>query len=152
MKLSGLVHNSYIQHLWAIYSFPGSVCLFGADRSWENINRSQIQYMNMEIWRQNIINLFWKYWGLTVSFLGIHKLEPDIYTGFSPALHLQCINYKMPIYNYSTVKWALLAPDTKAVGGVKLSKEELAGGLSHRVHLQQGGGRQQHLQVLQCID
>ncbi len=24
------------------------------------------------------------------SFLGIHKLEPDIYIGFSPALHLQC--------------------------------------------------------------
>ncbi len=57
----------------------------------------------------------------------------------------------MPIYNYSTVKWALLAPDAKAVGGVKLSEEELAGGLSHRVHLQQGGGRQQHLQFLQCI-
>jgi hypothetical protein len=27
----------------------------------------------------------------TVSFLGIHKWEPDIYIGFSPALHLQCI-------------------------------------------------------------
>ncbi len=23
-------------------------------------------------------------------FLGIHKWEPDIYIGFSPALHLQC--------------------------------------------------------------
>jgi hypothetical protein len=27
-----------------------------------------------------------------VSFLGIHRLEPDIYIGFSPALHLQCRN------------------------------------------------------------
>jgi hypothetical protein len=27
---------------------------------------------------------------ITVSFLGIHKLEPDIDIGFSPALHLQC--------------------------------------------------------------
>jgi hypothetical protein len=27
--------------------------------------------------------------GITVSFLGIHKWEPDIYVGFSPALHLQ---------------------------------------------------------------
>jgi hypothetical protein len=26
---------------------------------------------------------------VTVSFLGIHKWEPGIYTGFSPALHLQ---------------------------------------------------------------
>ncbi len=25
-----------------------------------------------------------------VSFLGIHKWEPDIYIGLSPALHLQC--------------------------------------------------------------
>jgi hypothetical protein len=29
--------------------------------------------------------------GCTVSFLGIHKWEPDIYIGFSPALHLQCV-------------------------------------------------------------
>ena len=27
---------------------------------------------------------------ITVSFPGIHKWEPDIYIGFSPALHLQC--------------------------------------------------------------
>ncbi len=27
---------------------------------------------------------------LSVSFLGIHKGEPDICIGFSPALHLQC--------------------------------------------------------------
>jgi len=27
---------------------------------------------------------------ITVSFLGIHKRDPDIYIGFSPALHLQC--------------------------------------------------------------
>jgi hypothetical protein len=26
----------------------------------------------------------------TVLFLGIHKWEPYIYIGFSPALHLQC--------------------------------------------------------------
>jgi hypothetical protein len=29
---------------------------------------------------------------ITVSFLGIHKWEPDIYIGFSPALHMQCGN------------------------------------------------------------
>jgi hypothetical protein len=27
---------------------------------------------------------------IIVSFLGIHKWEPDIYIGFSLALHLQC--------------------------------------------------------------
>jgi len=29
--------------------------------------------------------------GCTVSFLGIYQWEPDIYSGFSPALHLQCM-------------------------------------------------------------
>ncbi len=28
---------------------------------------------------------------ITVTFLGIDKWEPDIYIGFSPDLHLQCI-------------------------------------------------------------
>ena len=28
---------------------------------------------------------------ITVSFLGIHKWEPEFYIGFSPALHLQCM-------------------------------------------------------------
>ncbi len=28
---------------------------------------------------------------LTVSFLGVHKWEPDIYIGLSLALHLQCV-------------------------------------------------------------
>ncbi len=28
---------------------------------------------------------------ITVSFLGIHKWKPEIYIGFSPALHLQCV-------------------------------------------------------------
>ncbi len=45
--------------------------------------------MNVEIVRQNIIILFWKYRDQAVSFLGVHKSEPDIYTGFSPALYLQ---------------------------------------------------------------
>ncbi len=51
--------------------------------------------MNVEIGRQNIIILFWKWRGRTVSFLGIHKSDfcysMDIYIGFSLALHLQCI-------------------------------------------------------------
>ncbi len=46
--------------------------------------------MNVEIGRQNIIILFWKEQGRAVSFLGIHKLELDIYIGISLALHLQC--------------------------------------------------------------
>jgi hypothetical protein len=45
--------------------------------------------MNVEIEGQNIIILFWTK-RRAVSFLGIHKLGPNIYIGFSPALHLQC--------------------------------------------------------------
>jgi hypothetical protein len=32
---------------------------------------------------------------ITVSFMVIHKWEPDIYIGLSPALHLQCIQQKI---------------------------------------------------------
>jgi hypothetical protein len=40
--------------------------------------------------------------GYAVSFLGIHKSEPDIYIGFSLALHLQCgvnLRYQRNINN-----------------------------------------------------
>jgi hypothetical protein len=46
--------------------------------------------MNVETGRQNIIILFWKERDHAASFMGIHKSEPAIYIGFSPALHLQC--------------------------------------------------------------
>jgi hypothetical protein len=46
--------------------------------------------MNVELGRQDNVILFWKSRGRTVSFLGIHKLEPAISIGFSSALHLQC--------------------------------------------------------------
>jgi hypothetical protein len=47
--------------------------------------------MKVKIGRQNIIILFLKQEGREVSFLGIHKSEPDNCIGFSPALHLQCL-------------------------------------------------------------
>jgi hypothetical protein len=53
-----------------------------------NINLSQIyESMNWETDNYNSVL------EITVLFLGIHKWEPDIYIGFSPALHalhLQC--------------------------------------------------------------
>jgi hypothetical protein len=45
--------------------------------------------MNNEIGRLNIIIYFGNK-DRAFSFLGIHKSEPDINIGFSPALHLQC--------------------------------------------------------------
>jgi hypothetical protein len=49
--------------------------------------------MSVGIERNNIIILFWKKGGCTqctASFLEIQNWEPDIYIGFSPAIHLQC--------------------------------------------------------------
>ncbi len=68
-------------YLWAVNTFPGSVCLFDCrkiGRPILGIYKSLKRYMNVEIGRQNIIILFWKYRGRTVSFLGIHKSEKDI--------------------------------------------------------------------------
>jgi hypothetical protein len=45
------------------------------------------------IGRQNILILIWKQGGCTVSFLGKHKFEADIYIGFSSALHLHFAVY-----------------------------------------------------------
>ncbi len=59
-----------------------------ADQSWEYISIAH-RYMNVETWRQKHYNSVLEIRGQAVSFLGIHKSEPDIYFGFSPALHLQ---------------------------------------------------------------
>jgi hypothetical protein len=47
--------------------------------------------MSVGIGRQNIKNSVFEIKRLHVSFLGIHKWEPDLYIGFSLALHLQCL-------------------------------------------------------------
>ncbi len=68
---------------WSTY-FPAPE---QADRSWKYINLSQIyQCRKCETENYNSVS------EMTVSFLGIHKWEPDIYKGFSPALHLQCVS------------------------------------------------------------
>ncbi len=66
---------------WSTY-FPAAE---QADRSWKYIILSQIyECWNRETEHNNSVL------EITVAFLGIHQREPDIYIGFSPALHLQC--------------------------------------------------------------
>jgi hypothetical protein len=79
-------------YLWAIYTFSGSVCLFGCNKIGRLIlgiiNRSQIHECGN--WETEHYNSVLKITRPCSLFLGIHKLEPDIYIEFSPALHLQC--------------------------------------------------------------
>jgi hypothetical protein len=73
--------------LRAIYLFPGSIysqdrstyfpATGKADRSWKYINLSQIyECRNWETEHYNSVL------EISVSFLGIHRWEPDIYIGF----------------------------------------------------------------------
>jgi hypothetical protein len=52
------------------------------------INLSQI-YDECRNWETEHYNSVLE---IIVSVLGIHKWEPDIYIGFSPALHFQCMH------------------------------------------------------------
>jgi hypothetical protein len=108
MKLLGLGPNFYIHVCVSDLYFP----------------RIAHRYINVEIWRQNIIILFWKKQGRgrAVSFLGIHKSEPDIYIGFSPALHLQC--------NELSVLLGIRRAETKD-GGAGQGKRQAAGKVQH---------------------
>jgi hypothetical protein len=75
-----------LMYLWAIYIFPGLVYLFGGSK----IGRMGIYKCgNWET--EHYSSILEKMWPYVVSFLGIHKSEPDIYSWFSPTLHLQCI-------------------------------------------------------------
>ena len=74
--------------LWAIYIFLRSVHKFScsriADLSWKYINLSHIyEWRNWETEHHNSVLK------ITVSFLRIHKWEPDVYIGFSLTLPLQ---------------------------------------------------------------
>ncbi len=62
-----------------------SRCRIGRPIKGKYINLSQIyECQNLEAEHYNSVL------EITVSFLEIHKWEPDIYIGFSLALHLQC--------------------------------------------------------------
>ncbi len=89
-ELRGLSHNFHI-HVSVSDLYIPRICPHislqqnRADRSWKYINFSQIyEYRNWETAHYNCVL------EITVSFLGIHKWEPDIYIGSSLALHLQC--------------------------------------------------------------
>ncbi len=75
--------------LRAIYIFPGALHIILCSR----IGRSILEYINLSQiygcrnWETEYYDSVLE---ITVSILGIHKWEPDIYIGFSPALHLQC--------------------------------------------------------------
>ena len=67
-----------------------------------------------------------------------------LYTALFKTLFLD-VKYFIARILFGTLSFFNQSPDAEAVGRVELSEEELAGGLPHRVHLQQRGRRQQHL-------
>jgi hypothetical protein len=122
-ELRGLSPNSYIHvsvsdlyiprigpHIWLLQnrqtileiykSLTDIVC-----RNWEAENYNSL----LEITRLH-----------TVSFLGIHKWEPDIYTGFSPALHLHCTLLLYPVHTVPVRQ-----PEGPGIPAVVLLLEEL---------------------------
>jgi hypothetical protein len=84
MKLRGLIPNFYIHiSVSDLYiSRMGLPILL------------QPQIHECGNWETEHYNSLLEIQSRTVSFLAIHKSKPDIYIGFSPALHLQCGNYE----------------------------------------------------------
>ncbi len=76
-------------YLWAIsLLFPGSICLLVCrkmDRQILGIYKSLTDTWMWKLGDRHYNSV------LAVSFLGIHKSEPDIYIGFSMTLHMQCV-------------------------------------------------------------
>jgi hypothetical protein len=75
--------------LWAIYIFPGSVHIFPCSRISRPILEKYINHSQIYECRDWETEHYYSVLEITLTFLGIHKWEPDIYIGFSPALHLQ---------------------------------------------------------------
>jgi hypothetical protein len=85
-ELRGLSFNLHI-HVYVsdLYISGPHIYLQQNRQTWKYINLSQIyECRNRETEHYNSV------FEITVSFLGMHKWEPDIYIGFSPALNLQC--------------------------------------------------------------
>jgi hypothetical protein len=75
------------------------------NRSWKYINLSQIYSYECRNWETEHYNSVLE---ITISFLGIQKWEPDIYIGFSPALHLQCGFFTACHYTNGDFDWYLV--------------------------------------------
>jgi hypothetical protein len=103
--------RSYIHVLAAIYIFPGTVCLCDCSKIGRPILGNYKSLTNTWMWKLGDRTL-WFIMDITnneavrtVSFLGIHKSEPNIYIGFSVAhsLHLQCIRNHISTNNVSYI-------------------------------------------------
>ncbi len=106
-NFAALVPISTFMCLWAIYIFPWSVHIFPCSRIGRPILEIYKSLTDIWVYETEQYNAVLE---ITVSFLGIHKWEVDIYIGFSPALHLQCSIVIRFCHSYTVVvitKWAV---------------------------------------------
>jgi hypothetical protein len=103
--------------------------------------------MSLGIGIQNITILFWKQRGCTVSFLEIHKWEPDNDIGFSPASSFAVqLEKRNSVWDYFNIRIVLCCSAADPEFYFKRLLKEQEKGLTARplkltVHLNQAGAK-----------
>ncbi len=120
MKCAASFPIPIFMYVWAIYKFPGSVCLFGCRKKGRQILGIYKSLTDTWTWKRGDRTLWFCFGNNQAAqfhFLGIHKSEPDICTGFLSGLHLQCSPGWKAVEGGSCQVY-LLVMEAVAIGGM----------------------------------